>query len=276
MHLPCRARKDVGVRNPQGMRAIVVVHQPRNTCVSLQALLVARPLPPTLCDQLYYRGAMSDRRGEVVEVLQELAQLTILDEGNVQSFRVRAYENAKRAVENLSGDITALSEAELCKVDGIGKSTAKKIREYLASGAMTKLETLRTKFPPGVVALSRIPGIGPKAVTKLRKQLGIESIADLKVALDNQEVRKLAGFGEKSEQKLLRALERLGLNAEQPRTPLADALPLARRIVSELSLMPEVVKASYCGSMRRFSETIGDVDIIAAATNRAAVMSTLR
>lgn len=215
---------------------------------------------------------MSNTRSDVVAVLRELAQLTTLDEGNVQSFRVRAYENAMRAVENMSGDITTMSEAQLVKIDGIGKSTAKKIRECVTSGTTSKLETLRGKYPPGVVALSRVPGIGPKAVKKLRTELGIECIADLKRALDNKDVRRLAGFGEKSEQKLLRALDRLGLNEARPRTPLADALPLARRIVAELLTMPEVVRADYCGSMRRFRETIGDVDIIVAASAQAPVI----
>ncbi len=215
---------------------------------------------------------MINPREDIAAALRELAQLTVLDEGNVQSFRVRAYENATRAVENMSGDIEKMTVAQLLKHDGIGKSSAKKIREYLQTGTIAKLETLRDKYPPGVVAVSRVPGIGPKAVAKLRAELGIASIADLKRALDHHDIRRLKGFGEKSEQKLQAAIQRLGLNEARPRTPLADALPLAQRIVKQLRAMPEVVRAEYCGSMRRFCETIGDVDIIVAATTRAAVI----
>jgi DNA polymerase (family 10) len=215
---------------------------------------------------------VSDKKAEIVDVLRELAELTTLDEQSPQAFRVRAYENAKRAVEAYSGDVAALSEAQLTKLDGIGKSTAQKIRAYLDSGRVDKLDALRAKFPPGVVALSQIPGLGPKAVAKLRKELGIDSIEALRAALAEQKLRTLAGFGAKTEEKIARAIQRLGLDGKQRRTAIAAAMPLAKRLVAELEAMREVEQVRYCGSLRRFSETIGDLDIVVASREAAPIM----
>jgi DNA polymerase (family 10) len=216
-----------------------------------------------------------DKKVEIVELFKEMVELTTLDEGSPQAFRVRAYENALRAIEAFQGDLVAMSAKELAKLDGIGKSTAEKIREYVDTGKVGKLEGLRAKYPPSVVALSQVPGIGPKAVAKLRAELGIQSIADLRQAIADQRLRALAGFGEKTEQKLARTLERLGLDGGPRRTAIARALPIAERFVAELRAMPDVDAASYCGSLRRFSETIGDLDIVVAAERSAPIMAWL-
>ncbi len=214
---------------------------------------------------------MADRKAEVIDLLREMRELTTLDEGSPQAFRVRAYENALRGVETMTGDIETMSESALTKLDGVGKSTAKKIREYLTSGRVEKLEKLREKWPPGVVELTQVPGLGPKAVTKLRKELGIESMAALREALAGQKIRALAGFGEKTEKKLLKAIERLGLGGDK-RTSIAKALPLAQRLVAELDTLPQVQRARYCGSLRRFRETIGDLDIVVASEDAKPIM----
>ena len=101
-------------------------------------------------------------------MFSELVKLTTLDEGGPASFRVRAYENAQREMEEYRGDLEALSEKELVKIEGIGKSTAKKIREYFDTGKIDKLETLRKKYPPEFVELTKISGLGPKSVLALR------------------------------------------------------------------------------------------------------------
>jgi DNA polymerase (family 10) len=122
-------------------------------------------------------------------MLHDLAELTVLEEGDVQSFKVRAYESAARAVEGYVGDITKLTAKELEKIEGIGKSTAAKIRELLDSGKVQKLEGLRQKHPASVMAMMRIPGLGPKAVNRLRKELGVESVSDLRKAIADQKLR---------------------------------------------------------------------------------------
>ena len=130
---------------------------------------------------------MADSKNEVLEMLRELAELTMLDEQDPQSFRVRAYESAAQAIAAHAGDVGRLTAKELQKIEGIGKSTAEKIRELLDSGKVAKLEMLRQKHPPSVVALLRIQGLGPKAVQRLRVELGVESIDDLRRVLADTE-----------------------------------------------------------------------------------------
>src|SRR4051812_7717403 len=149
---------------------------------------------------------MADTKQDVLDMLRELAELTVLDEGDPQSFRVRAYESAAHAIEAQATDLGRLTAAELQKIEGIGKSTAAKIRELLDSGRVEKLEGLRQKHPAGVVALMRIQGLGPKAVRRLRTELGVQNLDDLRRALGEHRLRALKGFGEKSEEKLARAI----------------------------------------------------------------------
>jgi DNA polymerase (family 10) len=205
-------------------------------------------------------------------MLRELGELTEIDEANPQSFRVRAYESAAQAIAAQATDLGKLTTKELQKIEGIGKSTADKIRELLETGRVAKLESLRAKHPPSIVALTRIQGLGPKALAKLRSELGVTSLDDLRRALASHAVRELAGFGQKSEEKLSAALARLDSQGSIGRTPISVALPLATRIVERLRELPGVTHASYCGSLRRFSETVGDVDIVVAAADAAPVM----
>jgi DNA polymerase (family 10) len=215
---------------------------------------------------------VSDTKQDVLEMLRELAELTLLEEANPQAFRVRAYESAAQAITAQATDLGRLSHAELQQIEGIGKSTADKIRELLDTGRVQKLEALRAKYPPRLVALLRIPGLGPKALLRLRGELGVESLDDLRRVLGEHKLRALRGFGEKSEQKLALALTRLDSESSLSRTPIALALPVAERIVGALAALPGVEYAGYCGSLRRFCETIGDVDIVVASSEPGRVM----
>jgi DNA polymerase (family 10) len=218
---------------------------------------------------------MADTKQDVLDMLEELAELTMLDEGDPQSFRVRAYESAARSIEAQASDLGRLTAGELQKIEGIGKSTAAKIRELIESGHVGKLEELRKKHPASVVELLRLPGVGPKAVAKLRAELGVASLDDLRRAVAEKRLRALKGFGEKSEHKLAEALARIEAEGPSRRTPISVALPLAERIVSRLAEVPGVHHVSYCGSLRRFCETIGDVDIVCTADQPARVMEAL-
>jgi DNA polymerase (family X) len=218
---------------------------------------------------------MADSKEDVLEMLRDLAELTLLDEGDPQSFRVRAYESAAQAIAAQATDLGVLTVKELQRIDGIGKSTAEKIRELLETGRVGKLEALREKHPPAVVALLRIQGLGPKALKRLRAELGVQSIDDLREVLAARKLRPLHGFGPKSEEKLGKALARFDAQGAGRRTPISVALPLAERIVARLREVPGVTHASTCGSLRRFSETIGDVDIVVAAEAAEPVMEAL-
>ncbi|HLK89943.1 MAG TPA: DNA polymerase/3'-5' exonuclease PolX [Polyangia bacterium] len=218
---------------------------------------------------------MADSKQDVLDMLRELAELTMLEEGDPQSFRVRAYESAAQAISAQATDLGRMTAKELQQIEGVGKSTAEKIRELLEQGKVSKLESLRAKHPRSVVALLRIQGLGPKALKRLRGELGVESIDDLRRVLAEQKLRALSGFGEKSEQKLAEALARLEAQGPVERTPISVALPLAERIVAHMLEVPGVTHASTCGSLRRFSETIGDVDILVSAPDPGPVMEAL-
>lgn len=208
-------------------------------------------------------------------MLRELSELTLLEEGDAQSFRVRAYENAAQAISAHATDLGRLSEKELQKIPGIGKSTAEKILELLASGRVQKLDALRQKYPASLRALLRVQGLGPKAVVRLQQELGVQSIEDLKRVVAEQKLRALKGFGVKSEEKLAQALLRLEEQGALSRRPISIALPHAERILAQLRDVPGVSFAGYCGSLRRFSETIGDIDIIVATTDAPLLMKTV-
>jgi DNA polymerase (family 10) len=215
---------------------------------------------------------MAATKQDVLEMLGELAELTMLDEGDPQAFRVRAYESAANGVEGYPGALEKLSLRDLQKISGVGKSTAEKIRELIEHGKVTKLEGLRQKYPPGMLALLRLQGLGPKAVQRLRAELGIESVEGLREAIQEHKLRGLKGFGPKSEEKLARTLARLAEQGDEKRTPISVALPLAIRIVEKLLDVPGVTHASYCGSLRRFRETVGDIDLIVVASDPGPVM----
>jgi DNA polymerase (family 10) len=201
-------------------------------------------------------------RSDLIRVLAELAKLTALDEGSPQAFKVRAYENAIAGIESHPGELSGLTKAELTEIKGVGNSTADKILEMEAAGEVAKLETLREMYPPPFVALTKIPGLGPKTLKMLRSQLGIEDIEGLKAAVDAERLRELPGLGEKSEQKIARAIDRLGLHGKDRRTPLVEVLGFANSLARRIAEIDGVVEAVPCGSIRRFSETIGDVDIV--------------
>ena len=213
---------------------------------------------------------------DVIAMLNELISLTTLDEESSQSFKVRAYDNARLAVESYSGNITELSEKEMVELKGLGKATAAKIRELVDNGKVTKLEELRAEYPPAFAEMARIPGVGPKTLKAMRRELNINTVEQLKAALDAQQIRTLPRMGAKSEEKIAKALDRIGMSGKDRRTPIADAMPLAERLVEAFLELPTVTDAAFCGSLRRMSETIGDIDITVASTDPVSVMEAVR
>jgi DNA polymerase (family 10) len=209
---------------------------------------------------------------EIAALLQELADLLKLEEGTPQAFRVRAYEKAATAVRDAPSPVAAMTAGELQRLEGVGKSTADKIRTIAETGRLDQLDTLRKKYPPEFVELTKIPGLGPKTVVMLRDRLGIETLEQLEAALAAQSLRELPGLGAKSEEKIAKAIERLGLGGKEHRTPIIEALPLARSLVRTLGELPQVDRIEYCGSLRRFRDTIGDIDIVVASTDPGPVM----
>jgi DNA polymerase (family 10) len=164
-----------------------------------------------------------------------------------------------------------LTKAQLTEIKGVGSSTADKILELENTGRVAKLETLRQEYPPAFVEMTKIPGLGPKTLKMLRSELGIEDVASLKAAADAQRLRDLPGMGEKSEDKILKAIDRLGLHGKDRRTPLVEVMGLAAALSARLAGIQGVDRAVPCGSLRRFSETVGDLDIVVSTTDAASV-----
>ena len=210
-------------------------------------------------------------RLEVLRMLAELAKLAALDEGSSQAFRARAYENALHGIEGYQGELEGLSKKELTEIKGVGASTADKILEFMTTGSVAKLVALREKYPPAFVELSKIPGLGPKTLKLIRAELGVENIDGLRQAIAAEQLRELPGLGKTSEEKIAKAIDRLGLHGKDRRTPIIEALPLARSLAARISALDSVEAAVPCGSIRRFSDTVGDIDIVVATTDPDAV-----
>lgn len=210
-------------------------------------------------------------RFEHLRALAELAKLTSLDEGSPQAFRVRAYENAIQGIEGFGEELSGLSKAQLTEIKGVGASTANKILEFETTGHISKLDKLREKYPPPFVELTKIPGLGPKTLKTIRRELGVEDIEGLKAAVSDEKLRELPGLGKTSEEKIAKAIERLGLHGKDRRTPLVDVKSFAAGLARAITDLDGVAEAVPCGSIRRFSETVGDVDIVVATSDAPAV-----
>lgn len=215
---------------------------------------------------------MTVSRSDVLRMLAEMARLTALDEGSPQSFKARAYEAAVAGVEGHPGELSGLSKADLVKIKGVGNAIADKIIELDTTGRVAKLEDMRAKYPPGFVELTRIPGLGPKKLKLLRDHLGVVDLDSLIAALDAEQIRELPGMGAASEEKIRRSIERLGMGGKDRRTPIMDVWGFAHALAKRFAEIPGVTASMPCGSLRRFSDTVGDIDIVVATTDPVTVM----
>ena len=204
----------------------------------------------------------------VAALLQEYADLLQISGGD--QFRARNYEKAAKSVAGYSGDVDLLDDPALRKIPGVGGSIATKIIQFQRTGTFTELEDLRASVPDGVRQMTRIPALGPKRAFQLYRELGIGSIAELSAAIDEGRLKDLRGFGPKSEDKLRRGIALAESFGE--RVPLNVASDVAERIMAEISAVPGCERCEYAGSLRRYAETIGDVDILAAARETGPLM----
>ncbi len=209
------------------------------------------------------------KREEIAEILEEMAELLELKGEN--PFRIRAYRNGARALRNLDADLEQLiKEKKLTEIEGIGDHLAQKISELFLKGRLSEYEKLKRGTPQALLELLQVPGLGPKKVQTLYKKLKIRSLSDLKKAAANGKIAKLAGFGKRSEAKILEALETS--EKQGTRRLWFDAMKEARPILDALKKLKSVKKAEIAGSLRRRLETVGDLDFIASSSNPNAVM----
>ncbi|MDI9546067.1 MAG: DNA polymerase/3'-5' exonuclease PolX [Chloroflexota bacterium] len=210
---------------------------------------------------------------DVAAILANVADmLQILD---ANRFRIIAFQNAAEAIRTLGQDIRVVhAEGKLQTISGVGKGIADALDELLTEGRVEEFDKLKEKIPPGVVEMIHIPDVGPKTAKRLWDELGITSVEELRQAAEAGRIRELKGFGAKSEQKILKGIE-LAAKRGDERTPLGEARPLALRLIEELiEATPEegITRIEAAGSLRRWRETIGDVDILAISPQSQTVI----
>jgi DNA polymerase (family 10) len=201
---------------------------------------------------------------KIAEIFQEIAD--ILEIQGANRFRILAYQRAVRAILDLPRDlkdIYAGDPRKLEEIPGIGKDLSAKIVELLMTGKCKAHEDLLKTFDRGLLEILRVRGIGPKKVMLFYSELGIDSIAKLKSAAQNGELRGLPKMGEKSEAEILKALGEYDRHRE--RMLLSDALHLAEKIIAHMEKCKGVKKVQYAGSLRRMKDTVGDIDILVCA-----------
>jgi DNA polymerase (family 10) len=208
---------------------------------------------------------------EIAAALDELGVLYQLD-GAVK-YRVLAYSTAAKAIRESPVSVAGLAAAgRATEVPGVGKTLAEKIDALIETGEIPAAVKLKAKFPPTLVEVTRVPGVGAKTARRLFDELGVATLEDLKAAAEGERIRDLKGLGPKAEENVLAGLERLGDPGEAPgRVLLAMARPIAEELARTLREHPAADRVEVAGSVRRWAETCKDIDLIATAEEPAAL-----
>ena len=205
----------------------------------------------------------------VAEILVEIG--TLLELKGENPFKTRAYLNGARIIEGLNEPLKKIVEEErLGELKGIGDALQQKITELVTTGKLKYYDELKASVPAGLVAMLDIPGLGPKKIIALNKHLAVDSVEKLEAACKAGKVAELDGFGEKTQAKLLDGIEHRRLYALRSR--LDDALNVAEPVLESLRQHPDVIRCSTAGSLRRWRETIGDVDFLVSSKQPANVI----
>ena len=206
---------------------------------------------------------------QLAEQFELLADMLELD--GADAFRLTAYRRAATRIRESAVPVAQLAqEGNATKLSGIGTTIQNKILEFSETGDLSAIAKLRDKLPPGLVEVMHVPGLGPKTAKKLYAELGVQSAADLRRAAEEGRLAPLPGLGAKTEEKVLKALAKPKAKLER-KTLLGKALPAVERAVAELREHPAAERVSEAGSVRRRCETVRDLDIIATASDPAAL-----
>ncbi len=202
---------------------------------------------------------------EIAAALEELGTLYELD-GAVK-YRVLAYSAAGKAIRESPVSVAELAAAgRATEIPGVGKTLAEKIQALLETGEIPAAVKLKAKFPPTLIEVTRVPGLGAKTARRLFDELGISSMEELKAAAESEQIREVKGLGPKVEENVLASLERLGEPGEGPgRLLLSKVRPIAAELAAALREHPAANRVEVAGSVRRWAETCKDIDLIATA-----------
>ena len=208
-------------------------------------------------------------KDKVAEILAGIG--TLLELKGENPFKTRAYTNAARTLEKLDEPLAKIiAENRLGEIKGIGRALEQKITELVTTGKLAYHDELKASIPPGLIAMLEIPGLGPKKIQALNQKLGVDSVAKLEAACQNGQVAELDGFGEKTQANLLEGIGRRRTYASKHL--LSDALSAAEPLLDGLREHTDVIRCSAAGSLRRFKEVIGDLDLLASSKKPAAVI----
>jgi DNA polymerase (family X) len=210
------------------------------------------------------------RNGEIAEAFEELGSLYELDGAVV--YRVVAYRNAAKAIREAGVSVAELAkQGRAAELAGVGKTIAEKIDALLETGSIPSADKLKQRIPPGLVEITRIPGLGPKRAKLLHDELGIESLDQLRDAAEAGQLKDVKGFGRKAEENLLAAFAAGADGRPRARMILSNALPVGEELVATLRDHPAAIRVELAGSARRLSDTVKDLDIVAASSDPAAL-----
>ena len=208
-------------------------------------------------------------KNTVARIFNEIAVLLELKGEN--QFKVRAYQNGARALELLNEDLEELVQDGRHKnIKGIGKTLADNIEELMTKGSLHFYEELKQSIPPGLLDMIEIPGLGPKKAYKLFQTLNVTSLAELEYACRENRLIELKGFGQRSQENIIKGIEHLKKN--QGKFVYGDIYLQGEKIISALKESPEVLEICMAGSLRRFKEVVKDIDIVASSKEPLKVM----
>jgi len=209
---------------------------------------------------------------DMARIFDEIADILELKAEN--RFKIRAYRRAARTIETLAQDLKVIAErggvSELKKIPGVGEGIAKKILEIAKTGDCKTHRALKEEVPAGLLELLAIPRVGPKTIAKVHGEIGINSIEQLEEAAKSHKLEGISGFGAKVEENILKGIEQY--RRYKGRKLLSEALPRAESIVTELKKLDAVERITIAGSLRRWRETIGDIDILVVSKRPKEVM----
>jgi len=204
------------------------------------------------------------RNAEIAEAMAELATLYELDGAN--RYRVLAYREAARVIRDTPVSVAELALAgRATELPGIGETLQTKVVALVETGEIPSATKLKAKYPPSLIEVTRIPGLGAKTVRRLHDELGVATLDDLREAAEQQRIRGLRGLGPKVEENVVEALATLGEKGAGERLLLSQVLPVAEELAAALRAHPAAEAVTIAGSARRRAETCKDIDLIATA-----------